>query len=314
MLVFGKVLCQLLECAMTGSNGIRRSYNLFGVDHNFPTDRFAAFMRDIGIPGTDLAEIDAALQARFFQKKPGTNEPLERWELNEVQINCPPERIKEHLAVCGFINETKPSQQQYDYAAWPGALVTRATARLDDLYNAWESGVHWKQLIIFGGKRPLQTDKENLEACCRTLNITGTEQLHIARCWWDQLKPQTELGLMEWIYRQSLEIHEPMKDSEYPVFVDAPMKPPVKEGGPPVRPTTEDTVLEWLWSNPKRGSLLLSSGAPYGMAQDEAFWMLVEPYGITVETFGHAAPDLPIENFMREVAGCVNRIRRARKA
>ena len=90
------------------------------------------------------------------------------------------------------------------------------------------------------------------------------------------------------------------------------MKPPAKEGGPPVRPTTEDTVLEWLKSNPKPGPVLLSSGAPYGMAMDEAFWMLLEPHGFTVETFGHAAPDLPIENLMREVAGTVNRIRRAR--
>ena len=58
--------------------------------------------------------------------------------------------------------------------------------------------------------------------------------------------------------------------------------------------------------------MLVSSGAPYGMAQDEAFWMILAPHKHTVETFGHAAPEFPVETLMREVAGCVHRIRRAR--
>lgn len=93
------------------------------------------------------------------------------------------------------------------------------------------------------------------------------------------------------------------------IFIDAPMKPAPKEGGQPVRPNTEDTILHWLETEkPEPGSMLVSSGAPYGMAQDEAFQALLGPLGFSIETFGHVAPNLPIENFMREVAGCVNRI------
>lgn len=289
---------------------MRRSFLLFGSD-NRPTEAFAAFLRDVQVPGNDLASTDTALQARFFQKDTETGLPLERWELKEVEVSCPLDHFRQHLAACGFLNETKPSAKHYTCAVWPGALVTRAVARLADLVGAWNSGVRWQEIVVLGGKRPLQQDKESYEQCCRALN-SPIEDMS-TRSFWENLNPQTELAMMRFLW-SGFEKWHPKFGSELKTvtFVDAPMKPPAKEGGPPVRPSTEDTVREWLWTNPKPGSVLLSSGAPYSMAQDEAFWTLLEPHGFTVETFGHAAPDLPIENFMREVAGCVNRIRKAR--
>lgn len=285
---------------------MRRSLLLFGSD-NRPTEVFAPFLRDVHVPGDDLTSIDVALQKRFFQKGPD-GQPLERWELKEVEVLCPPERIRQHLAACGFLNETKPAAMSYTYAAWPGGLVFRAAVRLNDLVNAWNNGVRWEQTIVFGGKRPLQPDKENYEQCCKVLGVDVQDEA--ARNSWERINPQTELDMMRWVWENLPAIvNTGMAEA---VFVDAPMKPPTKEGGQPVRPSTEDTVQEWLRSNPKPGSVLLSSGAPYGMAQDEALWMLLEPHGFTIETFGHAAPTLPIENFMREVAGCVNRVRKAR--
>lgn len=287
---------------------MRRSALLFDAG-NQPTPHFADFLRDIGIPGTNLIEIDTALQARFFQKNPDGS-PKERWELDKVQVNCPLQQLRAYLAACGFMMETQPSTRVYDYAAWPGALVTRAVVRLNDLVSAWQKGVRWKQTIVFGGKRPLQADKESYEKCCEAMQIHPSHTY--PKQSWDAQPPQNELEMMRWVCQNTMQPFSQEKITVPPVFVDAPMKPPVKEGGPPVRPTTEDTVQEWLRSNPKPGSVLLSSGAPYGMAMDEAFWMLLEPHGFTVETFGHAAPDLPIENLMREVAGTVNRVRRAR--
>lgn len=291
---------------------MRRSSLLFGLD-NRPTVLFATFLRDMQIPGDDLPSIDVALQTRFFQKNPdGT--PKERWELDGLNIECSTNRIRWGLAVCGFLNEIKPSNQSYTYAAWPGALVIRAIVRLNDLVRVWENGVRWEKTIVFGGKRPLQTDKENYEACCKALTVSPEDGT--AHSLWQSINPQTELDMMRWLW---LNFGHPIrgKDQELfssaqVVFVDTPMKPPLKEGGSPIRPNTEDTIQEWLRNNPKPGSVLLSSGAPYGMAQDEAFWTLLEPHGFTVETFGHAAPDLPTEVFMRKIAGCVNRIRRAR--
>jgi hypothetical protein len=317
-------LSDTVHFTLIGEHNMQRSLILFSA-RNRPTPQFADLLKDVGIPGATLAEIDTALQARFFQKKPDGS-PAERWELKGVGISWT-NNIRQGLANCGFMSETQPSRKIYDYAAWPGALVTRAAVRLSDLIEAkkgdgnYGNNREWSHTIVFGGKRPLQPDKENYEKCCEAIGIPALSNLEPETCReadrWDYLNPQTELDMMRWLWDcHPGNIRQTDGSSILPAanFIDTPMKPPFKEGGQPTRPTTEDTVNEWLKSNPMPGTILLSSGAPYGMAMDEAFSMLLEPHGFTVETFGHAAPDLPIENFMREVAGTVNRIRRARKA
>ncbi|HBE90326.1 MAG: hypothetical protein A3G57_03060 [Candidatus Andersenbacteria bacterium RIFCSPLOWO2_12_FULL_45_8] len=301
---------------------MRRSALLFDL-HNRPTSVFTLFLRDVQIPGDDLSTIDDALQQRFFQKTPD-GQPLERWELKEVEVACSTDRIKQHLSTCGFMEKTQPNEKVCAYAAWPGALVIRAVARLNNLARAWEDGVRWEKTIVFGGKRPLQPDKEGYEACCKAIGIEPhayfdgfdredevlREVLAPSLYLWHKMKLETELDMMRWLWEQ---VDMPPELRALPVtFVDAPMKPSGIEGYPPIRPNTEDTIREWLISNPAPGSILLSSGAPYGMAQDETFWKLLGPHGFTVTTFGHAAPNLPVESFMREVAGCVHQIRQAR--
>ncbi len=292
-----------------------RSELLFMPD-NRPTDAFATLLSAVGIPGTDLASANEALQKRFFQTDPVTKQPLERWELKKVEVNCPVDHIKEHLAKCGFMNETHPNSKVYTYTAWPGALLPRAKVRLDDIIAVWDNGVRWEQTIVFGGKRPLQPEKEGFVPCCVALGLTqGHPFFTEAERFWQTRNPQSELDMMTFLWAFAFvkygKRHE--LQNQPVIFVDAPMKHfAPEENRAPLRPTTEDTITEWLKSKPKPGSVLLSSGAPYGMAMDEAFWMLLESHGFTVETFGHAAPDLPIENLMREVAGAVNRIKRNR--
>lgn len=277
---------------------------LFGFSNKRPTLAFEDFMRDVQVPGNDLSTIDASLQARFFQKGPG-GEPLERWELKEMELSCPPERFYRHLQLCGFALETIPRMWQYKRAAWPGALLPRVALRLQDLVTAWKSGVRWEETIVFGGKRPLQNDRENHLAAQDVLPKLLIHSTHPD--WTPWIKVETELEMMRWLW-QNCALPEDLKAIPV-VFVDAPMKPSAVPGGSPVRPNTEDTIREWLKSNPSSGSLLLSSGAPYGMAQEIAFRMLVGERGILVDTFGQAAPNLPAEVFMREVAGAVHRIR-----
>jgi len=280
---------------------VRRSELLF--TYHVPAHRFQKFLNDVGIPGDNLAEINAALQQRFFQKKPGTNEPLERWELGAVKVSCPPARFLRHLKLCGFADATIPQNWDYTYAAWPGALLVRAVARLIDLADAWESGVRWKETIVLGGKRPLQQDKETTQAA---IALMGRYYYPAT----SRPLGETELDMMRWLWANCM-LPPGLQDTRV-VFVDAPMKPPATPGGQPVRPNTEDTVQEWLKSKPVSTNILLSSGAPYGMAQGEALWRLLVVHGIGVETFGHAAPDLPPEVFMREVAGTVYQITQSR--
>jgi hypothetical protein len=267
-------------------------------------------LKDVQVPGDTLERIDGALQARFFQKNPdGT--PKERWDLETVNVGCPPAQFQRHLWLCGFSAPRIPSRWQYTRAGWPGALVTRVAERLADLLDAWESGVRWEENIVLGGKREIMTGKEGPEAVLALtrpkLRVTPDEVRAISAADW----PKTEIEMMRWLWER---VVMPVGLQSLPTeFVDAPMKPPMVPGGKLVRPSTEDTIMQHLSRNPSPGGYIIFSGAPYGMAQDEAFWALLGPHGHTVETVGHAAPVLPIENFMREVAGCVNRIRKARR-
>lgn len=293
-------------------------------DNFEPTNQLQAFLEDVQIPGTTLEEIDDALQARFFQIDPLTKQPLERWELKEVETTCSTEKIKDRLAALGFIYGKQPTQFSYDRAAWPGGLAPRAAVRLTNLVDAWKAGVRWNETIIFGSKRELQPAKENLVACCQALGMqieTEAEAYDYGHLW-KRIEPKTELDMMRYLWEAAcltdahpgaLSIPADLKNLAT-IFVDAPMKPPAEKGGKEIRPNTEDTIRKWLADEkPKPGFMLLSSGAPYGPAQEEAFRLLIEPLGHTIETFGHEAPNLPIENFLREVAGTVNRVRKARK-
>lgn len=278
---------------------------LFGIN-NKPYKPFHTFLKEMGVQGDNLATIDADLQQKFFPKN-DAGVPRERWDLPKIGIPCTRERFHRHLALCGFYQETIPTKWEYTYAGWPGALATRACVRLIDLISAWKAGVRWKETIVFAGKRPRIKEKETLAA------IT----MAVAPRVWEDSDPtglehcETELDVMKYLFN-NLKLPNDLRDIPW-TFVDAPMKPPATPDGPPIRPNSEDTIKAWLEMDPKTGSLILSSGAPYGMAMDEAWSMLLEINGISVETFGHKAPDLEPEVFMREVAGCVHRIARARQ-
>jgi hypothetical protein len=281
---------------------VRRSDLLFDRD-SVATPAFQHFLLDMQILGIKLVEVDDALQARFFQKGP-SNQPKERWELDQVTVSCPPKQFRRHLDLCGFGMKTIPQHWNYNYAAWPGALLVRAVARLQDLLEAWAAGVRWRQTVVLGGKRPLQPQETPVEGY-KLLGINAPDATNFKT-----RNVKTELEMMHWLWEQADLPGEMRKTA---LFVNAPMKPPKKIGDPLVRPNTEDTIHAWLLQLPTPGGVLLSSGAPYGMAQDEAFWTLLGPKGYAMETFGHELPpNLPVASIMKEVAGTVNRIRKAR--
>jgi hypothetical protein len=279
---------------------MRRSGLLFY--NTVPTVDFADFLRLVGIPGKNLYEIDEALQVRFFQKN-GDGNPKERWELDSVSVPCTEADVRNFLRPLGFIEYSLPSRDQYKYGAWPGALLPRAATRLHDLATTWhDHNTGLEQLVVFGGKRPIVPDKEN-PSIARQLTFVWKDRFES----FDSVA--TELDLMKWLWC-NMELPEGLRALPT-TFVDAPMK---TVDGKEVRPNTEDTINCWLETKPVEGSILVSSGAPYGMAQDEAFASLCEPHGFTVETFGHECPaNLSIELLMREVAGTVNRIAKSKR-
>jgi hypothetical protein len=305
----------LVSNALKKEKIVERSNLLFQSD-NTPTAAFALFLGDVGIPGDNLRSIDDALQARFFQTREGR--PLERWELSEVQVGCPETKLRRHLRLLGFIDETIPRGWKFRRAAWPGALGPRAWVRLEDLIGAWMSGVEWEETVVHGGKRVADPAKEGLRPMLAAMGVKPAEEIEprLLEAWCDG-EPRTEFDVMRRIWKLADALGKiPEEMRKLPtVWVDAPMKPNPDPTKPDIRPNSEDVIKHWLATEqPEPGTMLVSSGAPYGMAQDVAYRMLLEPLRHEIWTFGHAAPNLPIANLMREVAGTVNRIRRARKA
>ncbi len=286
---------------------MRLSAKLF--EKGRPTERFARFLRDIKIPGETLLEINAALQAAFVPKK-ADGQAVERWNLPTLSEEFTEQAIRAHLGDLGFLYKTMPQKTFYRRAGWPGAKVIRAGARLLDLVEAWKTGVRWDELVVFTGDRPLEKDETFVKARESVKDTSlwgGTDDFE-----WEAIT-KTEGAMMQSLWGMC-DMPAEMR-AVRPIFVNAPMKPNPVAGGDPIRPNSEDPVRQWLKEyNPDPGSMLFSSGAPYGMAQDEAMWMVLGPLGHEIETFGHAVPtQLGLEVLLRELAGTVYRIFRARE-
>lgn len=291
---------------------MRRSELLFQTDKKKPTTKFRRLLDLLGIPADNIVEINDIMQVRYI-KRADDGRVKERWEeVDDMLFTQMPDPTKAALADCGFVNSTLPKSPKKVYDFWPGALALRAAARLKDNIALWQAGFRWDQNVVFGGKRALQPDKESYEQCLGHLGVDGSEAL---RDQWDSAPPQTELEMMSFLWDAAgIAKLIPEEMLLLPTtFVDAPMKAPAKPGGPQERPNTEDTVMTWLEVHqPAPGSAFLSSGAPYGMAQDEAFQMLLAKHGFDIETFGHGVPaDLKAWVMMGEVARTVFRISRS---
>lgn len=249
---------------------------------NRPTVCLQNLLADLEITATNLAELNTVLQKRYVQKN-ADGTAVERWKQPEVE--SPAEgRVKYGLTGCGFIHRCNPSESRYDRAGLPGALAVRAGARLLDLVDAWKAGVRWKETVIFTGARPLEPEKETFSACCIAIAL---EDFAAAEPSFATVT--TEAEMLEWMWDN---VNMPADLRETPVeIIDSCMKPPTKEGGPMIRPSTEDPLDLWLTTNPTPGSMLISSGNPYGPGQTETFYRIAGPKGYTFECFGHEAPD-----------------------
>jgi hypothetical protein len=273
-----------------------RSFTLFDRD-NRPTADLLTALAALGIGATTLPDIDDALQFKFFQK--AGQKPLERWELKPIDGLPDVATVRSLLSPLGFITQTEPRKRQYLYAVWPGALLPRVGVRLQDLIRVWEAGVRWDVTVVHAGKRALMPDKES-PVISKQLGFTTSDAITYPT------DVQTEFDQMGWLYRNMSNLPVGLQKTDWQ-FINCP-----PNGDK--RPSTEDVTRHWLKDQPKPGSLLVSSGAPYGMAQGFAFDLFMsEDDGWTIDVFGHEAPTtLTSELFCRELAGSVNRLRKIR--
>jgi len=295
---------------------MRRSNWLFH-SNDSPTKGFSALLEAIKVPGDTLADIDAALQARFFPKTAaGTN--VERWQLPPVDVGgCSLEDFQRHLATIEYWNATKPTMQRYIYGAVPGAAAVRVVGRMDDLITAWDQGVRWEETLLFGGERPLDEKIDGLVKFQEAFAVFGGfDPADFSRLG-DEF-PKTEWGMMRLCWDVLHRMGRVPRDlfEIRTVFVNAPMKPGKTPDAPLQRPQTEDPLIEWLANDdPEPGSMLVSCGTPYATSMSIAFESVLGRVGFSeIDFFGHGTPEtLGPEVIMREIAGAVHRYAELRR-
>lgn len=207
----------------------------------------------------------------------------ERWQSQATQFEPLKHKIQPLLSDLKFIDASLPHFDTYQGALVHGGLLSRVRLRLGFLVEQWEKGVRFSDLYFLSGARPLDAQKESEELLLHEKDAP----LQIKKDWTQPKKlPQTECEMMQLVWEQS-EIPEAMREHVQVHFICAPMKKDLKNDKL-VRPTTDDTIKQWLKEKPAFGHYLAVTNAPYTNRQDAVLRALA-PKGYAFETIGSGA-------------------------
>lgn len=203
----------------------------------------------------------------------------ERWEVDEIEVGHK-DKVLELLKKLECVDEIKPLNKEYDYCLLMGALATSFQRRIAYALKLWNSGIRFKNLIILGGQRPRNLQQEPEEVFLNNLCY------QVKRDWvFDGKLPETETEINKFIYNQ-MQLPDDFEKLVNVQFIDTPMQ--MKSDGTLTRPTTGDTMHEWLKNDPKPGSCLVISNNPYIGYQDSVVrTFIADPFKI--ETVGDGA-------------------------
>lgn len=241
-----------------------------------------------------LNSIVSITQEKFFQTR-SDGQRKERWELDEVM----PEfrgQVMPVLDRLGMLAEIAPSSDRYDYALMPGALVTRVRTRLKYLSDLWEKAVRSHKLVFLGSERPLAESRRETEI----LLDPNNQELPFRAEWQPpQELPTTELGMMQLVWDQA-NLPKDLRQVNTE-WINAPMKSD-PSGGRPLRPSTEDTIQEWLKTKPYAGTCIALSNNPH-IAYQHSVLKTHLPKDFSLETVGPSASlNLPLAFYLGEMA------------
>ena len=165
----------------------------------------------------------------------------ERWDEQTTKFEMFREKIINPLTNLGFINEINPSSQMYEGAILLGATTCKMKVRLQYLINQYNNGIRFNSIHFLVSERLLEN--QEVEEYKNEIK-----------------KPKTEYEAMSKIW-ENIDAPESMRKNVKIYFVNTPMQG-LK------RPTTDDTVVEWLKLKPNDGKYLVISNAPYIQRQN----------------------------------------------
>lgn len=192
-----------------------------------------------------LAAINATLQEHVF-RKPDSGK--ERWEIGSQLSQEQGAAVWQAAQKLHFFNEWQPQKVSYRYAVLLGATAFRVRTRLNYLMHLWKTGTRFDELVFLTGARTLDP-KVDGDA------LTEAERADA---------PKTETDMMRVVYAHT-DVPEDMRAIPLTV-IDAPAT--VLPDGKFRRPSTADTVNMWMAQNPKPGTVMFVSNAPYALYQE----------------------------------------------
>ncbi|OGZ65888.1 MAG: hypothetical protein A3C50_00770 [Candidatus Staskawiczbacteria bacterium RIFCSPHIGHO2_02_FULL_43_16] len=185
----------------------------------------------------------------------------------------------------GYIGEQIGTTQPYfDYAIVCGAYILAVRKRFALLKKLWETGVQFGHLVLCGGKRAANPEKES------AYTINNPSGGLILRDDWQLLSnvPVTEDLLMEMVLQQSDLPKEWTRGNAYTV-VDTPLREdrPTKKD-----PSGEDALNWWLKTKRPMGDsrVLLVYSQPQLRHMELTAKRILGPMKMQVDCIGYEAP------------------------
>ena len=205
----------------------------------------------------------------------------ERWEINQEIINKFEKNREQFLKLFRQLDiseKLSPLQNHYTYAVLLGSTLKSFCKRLGYLIELSKAGIIFDELVTLAGERPL-LQKENKAVFLSMLKTTLPGRIGVELL---EEFPTNEADMMEYVLKY-VELPETLRSSI--VMIRVPMK--INNTGALVRPTTADTVIEWLKAKPKLGSILALSSQPYCAYQSSVLKTFMPEF--IIETVGKAA-------------------------
>lgn len=178
--------------------------------------------------------VDPARAVEQTQKEWLRKAGEERWHMQEI---APEKRqfVLEWGKKQKLFQAWEPTKMSYDKVFILGATTGRMETRLAFLKKMWKEGVRFQEVVWMTGDRPLDPQVDRLLDVCKT----ETDAAHYI---WERAELDPQLRALPCVF-----IAVPMKEKE----------------GKKLRPTTEDTVVAWLQTNPKPCTALFISDQPF---------------------------------------------------
>ncbi len=206
----------------------------------------------------------------------------ERWDEQELTFESLKETVLPVLNELGFIDGTNAHFDAYEGAILLGCSLERARKRLDFLIQEWKRGVRFSKVVILTGDRTLESHEKS------KLIEDSDSPLNIRKDWTKpKTLPSTEYEMFTFIWEQT-NIPKSMLKAVKIEFVRAPMKK--GNQGQPIRPTTDDTLMEWNKLSPAQGRYLVISNFPHAVRQDLNHRSFT-PAGCSFDTVGAETSD-----------------------